>query len=134
MGSSVLSFASVFPFQADRRTVTSKKGNQVEKCEVRVFDDTADASLVLWGSSTISATQWKPSFTILLLSNPTLMGDSRPMLNLNSTTLVDVDPLFSDACWLRGYAERQEKREHVNQPFPQDGEDVIALCLRSLSL
>lgn len=34
---------------------------------------------------------------------------------------MDVDPCMEDAYWLRGHAERLVKREHVNQPFPEDG-------------
>ena len=39
---------------------------------------------------------------------------------MNRETYVDVDPLTTDACWLRGHAERLTKREHVNQAFPDD--------------
>ena len=43
------------------------------------------------------------------------------MLSLTNSTHVDVDPCMIDAYWLRGYAQRLTKREHVNQPFPEGG-------------
>lgn len=101
--------------------VTTKKGNQTEKVDVHVFDDTADATLTLWGRTAGSASYWKTSYTILLLSNPGFRGDRRPTLSLNQGTYVDVDPCMDDAYWLRGYAQRLTKREHVNQPFPEGG-------------
>ena len=89
--------------------------------DVNVFDDTADAKLTLWGSVCSSTVDWRPSYTIFLITRPGLYGDGRPLLSLNSDTYVDVDPLMTDAYWLRGHAQRLTKREHVNQPFPEGG-------------
>lgn len=101
--------------------VTTKKGTQAEKIDVTVFDDTADATLTLWGCTAASAAPWKASYTILLLSYPGFKNDRRPTLSLNQDTHVEVDPLTTEAHWLRGHAQRLTKREHVNLPFPEDG-------------
>lgn len=102
-------------------TVTTKKGNQTEKVDVNIFDDTADALLTLWSRTAASASYWKASYTVLLISNASFRADRRPTLSLAPCTYVDVDPCMDDAYWLRGYAQRLVKREHVNQPFPDDG-------------
>ena len=101
--------------------VLTKKGKEAEKVEVNVFDDTADAKLTLWGSVCSSSVCWKASYTILLITRPGLYSGGKPLLLLNNDTYVDVDPLMTDAYWLRGHAQRLTKREHVNQPFPEGG-------------
>ena len=90
----------------------------MEKIDVLVFDDTADATLMLWGRTTASASCWKVAYTILLLSNATFRNDRKPIISLSQDSHVDVDPCMEDAYWLRGHAQRMTKREHVNQPFP----------------
>ena len=70
---------------------------------------------------TLSASLWKASDTILLLSNPGFKDDRKPALSIGTETHIDVDPHMDDACWLRGFAQKLTKREHVNQPFPEDG-------------
>lgn len=102
-------------------TVTTKAGYQMEKVDVNVFDDTFEATLTLWGCITSSASSWKVSHTILLLTNPGFKDDRRATISLTSTTHVDVDPCMADAIWLREFAQRLTKREHVNQPFPENG-------------
>ena len=106
--------------------VTTTKGMEGEKVDVSVFDDTADATLTLWGRATASTCDWKTSYTILLISNPTFRHDRRPIIWLSQDTHVDVDPCMEDAYWLRGHAQRVAKREHVNQPFPVDGAPLEA--------
>lgn len=101
--------------------VTTKKGQPAEKVDVNVFDDTADATLTLWGCVAASASAWEPSSTILLLSNPALKEYTRPILSLTAETYVDVDPAIPDAEWLRKYARNLTKRDHVNPPYPEDG-------------
>ena len=99
----------------------TKKGTQTEKVDVIVFDDTTDATLSLWGRTTASVSYWKASDTVLLLSNAAFRNERKPTISLSQDTQVDVDPHMEDAYWLRGYAQRMTKREHVNQPFPIDG-------------
>lgn len=106
---------------ANAVTVQTKKGNQAEKVEVGVFDDTADATLQLWNCVAVSSCAWKASDTILLLSSPSFKGDGRPTLTIDTKTLVDIDPIMTDALWMRKFAQNITKREHVNPPFPDGG-------------
>jgi hypothetical protein len=85
-----------------------------------IFDDTAEAALTLYGSMCISASQWQPSQTILLIFNPAWRIEGMAKLSLNGNTRVDIDPDISDAAWLRSLAQRLTKREHVNPAFPYD--------------
>ncbi|KAF6232815.1 hypothetical protein HO173_009029 [Letharia columbiana] len=107
-----------------RKKFVTKKGQEAEKVDVNVFDDTADAKLTLWGPHCSSPAYWKTSYTVLLITRPGLYGDGRPLLSLTNNTHVDVDPCMTDAYWLRGHAQRLTKREHVNQPFPEGVFDV----------
>ena len=54
---------------------------------------------------------------------------------MNRETYVDVDPLMTDASWLRGHAERLTKHEHVNQAFPDgvfDADEATSAEIRIL--
>ncbi|KAL2357179.1 hypothetical protein BJ546DRAFT_1024446 [Cryomyces antarcticus] len=102
-----------------RKKVTNKKGIANELVNVGVFDDSGEATLTLWGSAAASATPWKPSFTVLLISYPGWKIEGRTYVALTANTLVDVDPCISDTEWLRNFARRLTIREHVNPPFPE---------------
>ena len=99
----------------------TKKNLPTEKIEVNVFDDTAEATLTLWQCTTASASVWKASHTILLITNAEFKNDRKPTLTLKNETLVDVDPAMTDAESLRAYADRITKKQCVNQPFPEGG-------------
>ena len=104
--------------------VTIKRDSEtIEKdtVEVIVFDDTYEVVLALWEAITSSAATWKPSYTILLLTNPGYRGDRKARLCINAETVVDVDPAMYDADWLRQHGQKQAKRDHVNPPFPENG-------------
>ncbi|KAK4168831.1 hypothetical protein QBC43DRAFT_356369 [Cladorrhinum sp. PSN259] len=106
-----------------RRTVwSSKTHSDLNFIEVRVFDETADCMLRLWEDKIVSAKSWTPNQTILLITHPTLrQPDTRnpsPELGINSRSMVDVDPAFPDADWLRKMAINRIKKEVVYIPFP----------------
>nr|OQO19492.1 hypothetical protein B0A51_11538 [Rachicladosporium sp. CCFEE 5018] len=130
--------------------VERKDTSVVENMNIVVHDDTAEATLGLWGTvccspgTTLSvapaegvaadtlnpnpdaakaAEPWKPGETVLLLQAPGFKLGRFTYLNLTSTTLVDVDPAMKDAVWLRNWALRQKCREAVNPPFPRDLDD-----------
>ena len=105
-------------------TVTDKKGNPIEKVDINVFDDTYCAALTIWNHMIYSVSAWKPSHTILLISNASFREGGKPTLTLNAATQVDIDPQMRDAEWLRGFAQSLTKREHVNQPFPENTFDI----------
>ena len=108
--------------------VATKKGSSVEKVDINVFDHTSEATLTLWGSATSSASAWKASQTVLLLTNAGFRDGQRGTILIESNTHVDVDPCMADASWLRDYAHRLIKREHVNLSFPANG--MRAVCGR----
>ncbi|KAF2432419.1 hypothetical protein EJ08DRAFT_131912 [Tothia fuscella] len=101
-----------------KKKITNKKNVSSELISVNVFDDTSDATLTLWDTAIASATTWKPSHTILLITNPGWRIDKRAYINCTANTLIDVDPTMPDADWLRNFAQRMIRREHVNPPFP----------------
>ncbi|KAL8794224.1 MAG: hypothetical protein Q9195_003178 [Heterodermia aff. obscurata] len=104
--------------------VTTKRGYQAEKVDIGVFDETFHATLQLWFCLAASASHWKPSNTILLLQNPGLRGQWKPIITVEPKTCVEVDPPITDATWLRGYGQSLVKREHVNPGFPEEVFDV----------
>ncbi|KAL8672372.1 MAG: hypothetical protein Q9168_003168 [Polycauliona sp. 1 TL-2023] len=104
-----------------RKKFTTKKGDVMDLINVMIFDDTCDATLALYGRVASSAAYWKPSHTILLLSNPGFRSDKRPTLSISANTYADVDPRLGDAEWLRSFAQRLTTREVVNVPFPEGG-------------
>ncbi|MCJ1286437.1 hypothetical protein MMC26_005782 [Xylographa opegraphella] len=107
-----------------RKKLTDKKGNPIEKVDVNVFDDTFQATLTLWNHVTDSATSWRASHTVLLITSAVFRDGGRPGISMSSTTQVEVDPQMRDAEWLRAFAQRLIKKDHVNHPFPEDVFDV----------
>lgn len=108
------------------KNITNKKGIRSDLTEVTIFDDTAEIVLKLWGTYSLSARDWIPSQTILLLSNPTFKLEHRGSysLGVSYATIVDLEPDFPDAEWLRKYATNLRKKESVDQRFPLDLWDV----------
>jgi hypothetical protein len=107
--------------------VTNKNGKLSENVDIGIFDDTAEASLVLWGPISASVAPWRASQTILLLTSPGFRVERRPQLSVTSMTHVDIDPLMKDAEWLRKVAQRLTKKECVNPAVPEGGESMVWL-------
>ncbi|KAF2742069.1 hypothetical protein M011DRAFT_413337 [Sporormia fimetaria CBS 119925] len=107
-----------------RKTFTTKNGYSSELVSVRVFDDTAEAILTITGSLCNSVSLWRPCHTVLLVSNPSWRLEKTTKLGLKSNTRIDIDPDTSDALWLRSFADRLTKNEHVNPPFPDSVFDL----------
>lgn len=103
-----------------RKSITTKKGSKTDLTEVVLFDDTAEILLKIWGDMGLSAREWVPSQTIILLSDPTFRLDfNRPSVGIGSASMVDVDPHFPDAAWLRKYASRKNKKESMDQTIDE---------------
>ncbi|KAI2463639.1 hypothetical protein F4781DRAFT_416017 [Annulohypoxylon bovei var. microspora] len=105
-----------------RRTVQSKKTQRtLDMVEVGIFDDTATCVLKLWEGKVPSAKRWIPNQTILLISKPTykIRGTS-PELGIGFSSMVDVNPEFPDADWLRNKVKNMTKKQSVYIPFPSD--------------
>ncbi|KAK0719704.1 hypothetical protein B0H67DRAFT_643026 [Lasiosphaeris hirsuta] len=111
-----------------RKTVKSRPKSVKEQStdlsliEVDVFDETANCALKLWEDKVSSARTWIPNRTVLLISNPYYrQPDKRGTssgLGIGITSMVDVDPDFPDAHWLRREAVNRTKKESVYIPFP----------------
>jgi hypothetical protein len=108
--------------QSTRLTPTTtdinKNGTTSELVSLSIFDDTADATLTLYGCLCASASLLQPSTSILLISSPGWRIDKTAKLTLNATSRLDIDPDTPDARRLRALAQRLKKRDHVNPPFP----------------
>ncbi|KAK0659734.1 hypothetical protein QBC41DRAFT_384230 [Cercophora samala] len=115
-----------------RLTVWSKdKQKDLELIEVRVFDETCNnCVLKLWEDKVRSAKSWVANQTILLITNPILKQSIRKNalveLGIGSSSMVEVDPAFPDADWLRHMAATRTRKESVHIPFPADTWDIEA--------
>ncbi|KAK0258735.1 hypothetical protein B0A54_15304 [Friedmanniomyces endolithicus] len=120
-----------------KKRLTRKDETVTENVNLTVQDDTAEAILGLWGSTTasplgrpvsenntnpeaiVARESWKPGETVLLLQGPGCKLNRSTYLTLTSATIIDVDPDIPDAAWLRRWSLRQRSREAINQPFPE---------------
>ncbi|KAK0735668.1 hypothetical protein B0T21DRAFT_442340, partial [Apiosordaria backusii] len=113
-----------------RLTVWSKdRQTELGLVEVRVFDETSNNCILkLWEDKVSSAKSWVANQTILLITNPTLKFPNRKNapteIGIGSGSMVEVDPAFPDADWLRRMATARTRRESVHIPFPTDIWDV----------
>lgn len=107
------------PLKREKHTTTA------QNLELIVFDDSLEVVLSLWDASVESARSWKPSETILLLTNPGFRDDKREKIYIAQSTLVDVNPVMYDAKWLRDQAQNRAKRDHINPPFPSSGKILL---------
>ena len=96
--------------------------------DVGIFDETDNCVLKIWEEKVDSVKQWKPNATILLLTNPTYLPSGRKVaqadIGLGFTTMVDVDPVFPDAQWLRQVAAIATTKERICIRFPYELWDV----------
>jgi len=113
-----------------KKRISKKTGGESDLVEVNLFDNTGDIRWTLWGETIESAKSWQPGKTILLISNPGYRGGTysgKGSIGLQHGTMVDVDPDFPDAEWLRKFALRLTKKESLCVEFPEDvfDENVI---------
>ena len=112
-----------------RRTVTSRKREtHYNVVEVGIYDDTATSVLKIWQEKIPSAKAWEPNRTILLISQPTCsLTDStngRAEIGLGYSSMVDVNPNYSEAKWLRNKIQDMAKKESVIVPYPMGTWDL----------
>ncbi|KAF6826749.1 nucleic acid-binding protein [Colletotrichum plurivorum] len=110
-----------------KRIMVHDHTREAELVEVTVWDDTATCVLTLWEDKANSASLWRPNGTILLLTSPKFIAPRQPTptsspagIGLSYNTLVDVDPDFTDADWLRNWVKDTAKKESIYIPFPKD--------------
>src|SRR4051812_29314430 len=63
-------FSNLLLTDLSKRTDMNRNGTTSELLSLGIFDDTADASLTLYGALCDSASSFHPSMTVLLISNP----------------------------------------------------------------
>jgi hypothetical protein len=111
-----------------RKKITTKSGAERELAEVLLFDHTGEVRWTLWSELIESSKAWQPGKTILLFSNPgyRVQYSGKGSVAVQQSTMIDVDPDFPDADWLRKYAEGLTKRESLCLEFPEGVWDVDA--------
>ncbi|KAK4638210.1 uncharacterized protein CLAFUR5_00778 [Fulvia fulva] len=125
--------------------VTRKDESVTENINLQVQDDTAEATLGLWGTAAasplgleagvtktgleaVSARRgWKAGETILLIQAPGWKIGRTTYLSLTAASIVDVNPSLPDTDWLRHWSIRQRSREATNPAFPEDTFDLDAV-------
>lgn len=106
-----------------KKRITKKMGGESDLAEVTLFDHTGEVRWTLWGEMIDSAKDWQPGKTVLLISNPGYRTDynsGRGSVGIQHSTMVDVDPGFPDAEWLRKYAVGLTKKESLCVEFAED--------------
>ncbi|KAL2877358.1 hypothetical protein SGCOL_007297 [Colletotrichum sp. CLE4] len=110
-----------------KRVVTKDRSRELELLEITVWDDTARCVLTLWEDKANSARFWKPNETMLLFTSPKLVAPrdnksapTNASIGLGRNTLIDVDPDFQDAKWIRQWVVKRVKKESVYMQFPRD--------------
>lgn len=113
---------------ATRKLKVVKTGNECEIMDVIVFDDTAEVRMTFWNELIESAREWVPGVTVLLVSNPgyKLGYGNKGCVSILFSTMIDVEPRFDGAEWLRRYAAAQRTRESVVLEVPEDVFDADA--------
>jgi len=113
-----------------KRKITRKNGDESDVAELVLFDHTGEVKMTLWNDIIDSAKDWQPGKTILLISNPgfrvSMYGKEKGSAHVLHQTMVDIDPEFPDAEWLRKYAVGLTKKESLCLEFPEDVWDVEA--------
>ncbi|KAJ5054049.1 uncharacterized protein L3040_000334 [Drepanopeziza brunnea f. sp. 'multigermtubi'] len=112
-----------------KKAIKRKDGGETEVCDIGVFDHSAECRMGLWGVQTESAKDWEPGRTVLLISNPlhkVLLYSGKGSVRIQSSSMVDVDPEFADAEWLRRYAVGLTRKESVKAVWPEGLWDVEA--------
>ncbi|KAB8290828.1 hypothetical protein EYC80_008465 [Monilinia laxa] len=105
-----------------RKKIIKKDGGESFLIDVILFDHTGEVKMKCWGDLIESVKEWQPGKTIFLLSNPLHKLDygGKGVLNFGRHTMVDVEPDFPDAQWLKRWAGGLMRKESVGIVFPDD--------------
>ncbi len=112
-----------------RRSVASKKREaSLSLIEVGIYDDTAHCVLKLWQEKIPSAKSWVPNQTVLLVSQPSCSlndgANRHAEIGIGYSSMVDINPDYPEARWLRKKIQEMAKRESVIIPYPGDNWDL----------
>jgi hypothetical protein len=110
------------------KKLARKQGGENVLCDVLAFDHTNEVRLTLWNEIIPSIKTWKPNHTILLISNPgfRVAPTGKGSIGITKGTMVEIDPEFADADWLREYAGSVRQKESLCLRFPEGVWDVEA--------
>ncbi|CAG8951549.1 hypothetical protein HYFRA_00007465 [Hymenoscyphus fraxineus] len=110
------------------KKIPNKTGGSSDLIEVLLFDHTDEVRFTAWNEIGDNVKDWQPGVTILLISNPgyRVRHNGKGTVGMVRPTMVDVDPQFPDAEWLRKYAMGLTKRESLSLTFPEGVWDVEA--------
>jgi hypothetical protein len=111
-----------------KKKISRKDGGESELADVTLFDHTGEVRLTVWNETIESAKSWVAGETVLLVTNPGYKVGYLGKGNLGfvSSTMVDVEPEFADAEWLRKYAVGLAKKNGLCLEFPEGVWDVEA--------
>jgi len=109
-----------------KRKITKKTGGECELLEVILFDHTSEVKMTVWDNMIESAKEWQPGRTILLISNPGYKVEyqGKGSVGIIRQTMIEIEPDFPDAEWLKKYAVGLTKKESICLEFPEDVWDV----------
>lgn len=119
----VVCVRSIGPQKLVRR---SNRDETLDLVEVGIFDDTIVSVLKLWGEHAQSAQAFLPNQTVLLITKPRCLMTSEVSgeLSIGCSTMVEVDPQFPEAHWLRKTAKSLAKKDAILTKFPEGLWDV----------
>ena len=105
-----------------KKHINKKGGGECDLIDILLFDHTAELRMTLWNDIIESTKDWKAGNTILLITNPGYrVGYSgKGSVGVQHGTMIEVDPEFPDAHWLRKLAVGMTKRESFCLEFPED--------------
>ncbi|KAL2071499.1 hypothetical protein VTL71DRAFT_12734 [Oculimacula yallundae] len=111
-----------------KKTIKRKDGGESDLAEIGLFDHTGDVRMTLWNSQIESCKEWQPGSTILLVSSPgyKTLFSGKGSVGIGHQTMIDVEPDFPDADWLRKFAVGRMKKESLNVVWPEGMWDVEA--------
>jgi hypothetical protein len=111
-----------------KKHINKKGGGECDLIDILLFDHTAELRMTLWNDIIESTKDWQAGKTILLITNPGYrVGFSgKGNIGVQYGTMIEVDPEFPDAHWLRKQAVGMTKRESLCLEFPEDIWDLEA--------
>ncbi|KAF5874832.1 putative myo-inositol-1-phosphate synthase protein [Botrytis fragariae] len=112
-----------------KKKIVKKDGGESDLIEVVLFDHTGETKMKCWSDLIESVKEWIPGKKTLLVSNPLHKLDygGKGTIAWGRNTMVDVEPEFADANWLRKWADGLLRKESIGVEFPSEvwGEEDI---------
>ncbi|KAM3158725.1 hypothetical protein ABEW05_000756 [Botrytis cinerea] len=104
------------------KKIVKKDGGETTLIEVILFDHTGETKMKCWSDLIESVKEWIPRKTILLVLNPMHKLDygGHGTIAWGRNTMVDVEPEFADADWLRKWANELTRKEIIGIEFPSE--------------